>query len=288
MVKTSTVLLILLAFGAMARGEDTTRPSDTSILFNLYDLQRPSVLQSAVDALTALVQPRDVFVLVSGNHKGAADIPLIAQWSAKLHERFAGNEVWVLTSGLANVKLLADSRDKLPSVSTIVYDYEPKWDNEPEFDADFDRTIANFTRATTLAHGAHLKLVGAPTGRPLLKNDFARYGWDYGKLAKASGADGMLVQTQTYAKKSVADFQQAMAKLKAQQTAAALPLDHVYPQITVDLNSTNGASITQAVACAHEVRHAGFGTLSLWFAPAHCEVAVAFLKALGRKEQPRP
>jgi hypothetical protein len=257
--------------------------SETSVILNLYDLGRVEVLQKAIDALAPLVRKNDLFALVSGNRKGTPDVAVITRWAETLHQRFPENTAWVLTSGLANVKALAAARRAIPaSVSTIVYDYEPNWENEPEFDAGFAKTVANFAAATEAAHGGRFALVGATTGRPLLKPDFARYNWDYGKLAQASGADGMLVQTQTYCKKGIEDFQAAMAKLKAQQTAAGLSMDRVYPQVTVDPQATNGASVPQAVACVREVRRAGAVRISLWFAPSRVETAVEFLKTLGR------
>jgi hypothetical protein len=262
--------------------------AETSVVLNLYDLGRNEVLQSAVDALAPLIHANDVFVLVSGNHKGAPDVAAVARWAENLHQRFPDNAIWVLSSGLANVKALADARAKIPvCVSTIVYDYEPKWDNEPEFDADFAKTIANFAQAVKLAHGGGFALAGAPTGRPLLKAEFARYGWDYGKLAQAAGADGMLAQTQTYCKRGLDDFRAAIAKLKAQQTGAGLPLDRIYPQVTVDPKAVNGAAIPQAVACIGEARSAGFGRVTLWFAPSRVEAAVDFLKGLGRQNPAR-
>lgn len=270
-----------------ATGRGVPPLAETSVLLNLYDLQRTTVLQSAVDALAPLVRPADGFILVSGNHKGTPDLGLVAQWAAKLHARFPDNAVWVLTSGLANVKALAAGRNQLPAcVTTIVYDYEPKWDNEPEFDPDFARTILNYTRAAQIAHDAGLKLVGAPTGRPLLKAEFARYGWDYGKLVRASGADGMLVQTQTYAKKGMGDFREALARLKAQQSAAGLAPNSFYPQLTVDLNSINGIPASVAVECAGEIHSAKFDRISLWLAPARVDCAVEFLKGLGRQARP--
>jgi hypothetical protein len=270
-------------FANVAKGQTTPSLADTSVILNLYGLQQQAVAQSAVDALAPLVRSNDVFLLVSGNHKGVPDISLIAKWAEVLHKRFPQVAIWTLTSGLANVKMLAESRDKIPAcVTTIIYDYEPKWDNEPEFDPDFARTIANFTQAVKLAHAAKFTLGGAPTGRPLLKNEFARYGWDYGRLAQASGADGMIAQTQTYCKRGLDDFKAALAKLKAQQTGAGLPPDRVYPQVTVDLNSTNGAAPQHAAACIREARREGFSRIALWFAPSRVQNAVAFLKELGR------
>lgn len=257
--------------------------ADTSVVLNIYDLQRTEIVQRAVDALAPLVRTNDIFLLVSGNHQGTPNIELIAEWGEKLHRRFPQNALWTLTSGRANVQRLAGARGKIPAcVTTIVYDYEPKWDNEPEFDPDFAKTVANFTEVARLAHGAKFQIGSAPTGRPLLQNEFARYGWDYGKLARDSGADGMVLQTQTYCKKGMDTFKQAIAKLKAQQIGAGLALDRVYPQLTVDLETTNGATPAQAVACVRVARAEGFTRFALWFAPPRVQSAVDFLKGLGR------
>jgi hypothetical protein len=273
---------------ALANAADAQPPpslADTSVILNLYGLDRQEVAQAAVNALAPLVRSNDVFLLVSGNHRGAPDVALVAQWAERLHNRFPHAVVWALTSGLANVKALADSRDKIPAcITTIIYDYEPNWDNEPEFDPDFAKTLTNFTKAVITAHDGKFALGGAPTGRPLLRNEFARYAWDYGRLAQASDADGMIVQTQTYCKKGIAEFKAALAKLKAQQSGAGLPLDRVYPQVTVDLNSTNGATPRQAVDCIREARREGFTRIALWFAPTRVENAVEFLTRLGRQD----
>jgi len=285
--------ILAIADAAQQQSEGTAAPvslreelldqAETSVILNLYNLSRSEVVQPAVDALAPLIRRNDVFVLVSGNHTGAPDVAAIARWAESLHQRFPPNAIWVLTSGLVNVKALAAARGKIPAcVSTIVYDYEPNWDNEPEFDADFAKTIGNFTEAAKLAHGAGFMLVGAPTGRPLLRAQFASYGWDYGKLAQASGADGMEVQTQSYCKQGLDEFKAAMAKLKAQQAGAGLPLDRLYPQVTVDPNAVNGAPIPQAVACVGEARSAGLSRITLWFSPARFQCAVDFLKGLGR------
>jgi hypothetical protein len=274
-----------LGLANAAVAQTTPSLADTSVILNLYGLDRQEVAQAAVNALAPLVRSNDVFLLVSGNHKGAPNIALVARWAETLHKRFPQMAVWTLTSGLANVKALAESREKIPAcVTTIIYDYEPKWDNEPEFDADFVKTLANFTQAASIAHGGKFALGGAPTGRPLLKNEFARYGWDYGRLAQMSGADGMIVQTQTYCKNGIAEFKTALEKLKAQQTGAGLPLDRVYPQVTVDLNSTNGAKPQSAVDCIREARREGFSRIALWFTPARVEGAVEFLTLLGRQD----
>ena len=182
------------------------------------------------------------------------------------------------------MKMLAESRDRIPAcVTIIIYDYEPNWDNEPEFDADFAVTIANFARVAKLAHDAKFAVGGAPTGRPLLKSEFARYSWDYGKLARTSGTDGMIVQTQTYCKKGIAEFKLALTKLKVQQTGAGLSLDRIYPQVTVDLNSINGAKPAHAVECVRVACAEGFSRVALWFAPSRVENAVEFLKGLNRR-----
>ena len=73
-----------------------------------------------------------------------------------------------------------------------------------------------------------------------------------------------------------------MAKLKAQQTGAGLPLDRVYPQLTVDMETTNGATPAQAVECVRVARAEGFSRVALWFAPPRVENAIDFLKGLGR------
>jgi hypothetical protein len=258
--------------------------AETSVMLYFYNLSRSDVVQPAIDGLAPLVRGNDVFVLVSGNHSGQPDIPVLTRWAENLHQRFPQNAIWVLTSGLLNVKALADARAKIPQcVSTIVYDYEPNWDNESEFAADFAKTIDNFTHVVKAAHDGGFMLVGTPSGRYLLQAQFASLGWDYGKLAQASGADGMQVQTQGYCKKGLEDFKAALTKLKQQQLGAGLPPDRMYPQVTVGASGGNAVPAAQAVACVREARCYGFTRIALWFSPTRFPSAVDFLKGLGRQ-----
>ena len=94
-------------------------------------------VQAAVDKLAPHLRPQNVFVLVSGNNSGAPDLTSVAYWATNLHERFPGNEIWLLTSGLANIALVASNRAQIPFVTTLVYDYEPRWPNEPGFSGIF-------------------------------------------------------------------------------------------------------------------------------------------------------
>jgi hypothetical protein len=258
--------------------------AETSVMIYFYNLSRSDVVQPAVDGLAPLVRGNDVFVLVSGNHSGQPDIRVIARWAENLHQRCPQTAIWVLTSGLTNVKALAAARKTIPAyVSGIVYDYEPNWDNEPEFSADFAKTIDNFTQVVKAAHDGSFALAGTPSGRYLLRAQVASLGWDYGTLAQASGADGMQVQTQGYCKKGLEDFKAALAKLKQQQLGAGLPLDRMYPQITVGPSGGNAIPAPQAVACVREARHFGFTRIALWFSPTRFQGAVDFLKGLGRQ-----
>ena len=70
-----------------------------------YD--NPTIKQffAAVDALSPFVRSNDVFLLVSGNHRGSPDIALVGQWAERLHKRFPQVAVWTLTSGLASLPL---------------------------------------------------------------------------------------------------------------------------------------------------------------------------------------
>ena len=279
-------LALTLAIGLAAdvSGQQSTRSlAETSVVLNFYGLKEKEVLQKALSSLAPLVRSNDVFVFVSGNRLGEPDIALVASWAEKAHQLFPQVGIWALTSGLANVKLLAEARDKIPAcVTTIIYDYEPNWDNEPEFAPDFDKTVSNFIHAAEIARAGKFAFGGAPTGRPLLRNEFASYTWDYGKLAKASEADVMIIQTQTYCKKGITDFRSALAKLKAQQLGAGLSLDKACPQVTVDLSAPNGTTPAHAAACIGEARREGFSRISLWFAPARVENAVDLLTLLGR------
>jgi len=54
--------------------------ADTGMIFNLYDLQRTTVVQSAIDGLAPYVRSKDVFLLVSGNNSGTPSVSLISQW----------------------------------------------------------------------------------------------------------------------------------------------------------------------------------------------------------------
>jgi hypothetical protein len=290
---TTTNLWTELATTSRAAGNDITftNPAtgtekyfrlydNTSVLLNLFSLNAHATLQTAVDQLAPYVRTQDVFVLVSGNNSGSPDFPNVIYWTTNLHQRFPGNDIWLLTSGLDNVAMVASNRAQIPSqLTTLVYDYEPNWPNEPEFSWDFPTTISNYTTAASIAHAGGFALVGAPTGRPVLESGLQQYNWDYGGLRSQSGTDGMLVQTQTYCKSGKDVFAQALAKLKTQQTAAGFSLDRLHPQISVDTNSVNGVAVPLALDCAREARLAGFPRLSIWLAPPRVDAAVAVLQA---------
>ena len=132
MIRIAMVVLAALALlvnlaAAEEQGAAGRHATDSlSVILNLYDLGRAPA--GTIEVLSPHVRPTDVFNLVSGNRRGQADLVSINRWATILHERFPKNDIWAMTSGLANVKLLAEGRKKIPTcVTTIVYDYEPNW-----------------------------------------------------------------------------------------------------------------------------------------------------------------
>lgn len=248
----------------------------------------PLAITFSVDStagVRALLQGRvhieadDAFDLVSGS---PARLPLriseIARWAATLREAFPRALLFAHTAGIAHFRALAPRAG--PDIVGIYYDYEPGY--EPEFAADFARTVSAFESATAVAHHHDLLSVGYPTGRPLLEPAFRERRWNYAQLARS--VDRLVVQTQRYCRQGAPVFAQAVSELLC-QFARASPRAPPTLQVTIGTRTRftpNAVDAASAYECARILTEHGLRSLYVWWKPAENEKLVAFLREIGR------
>lgn len=231
-------------------------------------------LTHAVTTLEPHLRADDRFMIVSGNATGRVDPVFINRAALTLRNTYPHIPIYTATSGLDNVIRAAAQLG--PTVTALVYIYEPNFSNQPEFSWDFGVTLGRFREAR--ARSGDLRIVGKPTGRPLLQPSLQDYAWDYGELAAT--VDELFIQTQTYCKESAAAFGQAVDEVIAQYGVRAKVSPWV-PQITVDPDAPNGTSVARARACVAEARQKGVSGALLWWSPSYAGRAVSFIAALN-------
>ncbi len=234
-------------------------------------------LAHAVTTLEPHLRADDRFMIVSGNSSGLLDAAFVNRAALALRETYPRAPIYAATSGLGNVERAAQQVGEV--VTAIVYVYEPNFPNQPEFDWDFSTTLARFQDAG--ARSGERKLVGKPTGRPLLQPSLQAYAWDYGEIAAT--VDELFIQTQTYCKESSAAFGNAIDEIIAQYGVRAKVSPWV-PQVTVDPDAPNGTSVAQARACIAEAQRRGVSGALLWWSPPFAERAASFIAALNVAE----
>ena len=234
-------------------------------------------LTHAVTTLEPHLRADDRFMVVSGNSSGVLDPAFVNQAALALRETYPRAPIYAATSGLGNVRRAAQQVGEV--VTALVYVYEPNFPNQPEFSWDFGVTLERFRDAG--ARSGDRKLVGKPTGRPLLQPSLQEYTWDYGELAAT--VDELFIQTQTYCKESSAAFGRAIDEIIAQYGVRAKVSPWV-PQVTVDPDAPNGTSVAQARACIAEAQRRGVSGALLWWSPPFAERAASFIAALNEAE----
>lgn len=231
-------------------------------------------LSHAVTTLEPHLRDDDRFMIVSGNSTGEVDPAFINRAALALRTAYPNTPIYAATSGLSNVVRAA--RQVGPTVAAVVYIYEPNFPNQPEFSWDFGTTLEQFREVKT--RSGDRKIIGKPTGRPLLQPSLQDYGWDYGELATT--VDELFIQTQTYCKEGSAAFGEAVDEVIAQYGVRVNVLPWV-PQITVDPDAPNGTGVAQAQACVAEAQQRGVSGVVLWWSPEFVGRAVSFIAALN-------
>lgn len=224
----------------------------------------------ALESLTPPLGPHDSLMLVSGNVAKPLDLEFLTRAGEQLGQRYPETPVLVATAGLAHLGALARADVR---AAGLVYIYEPGFANVPEFSWDFRGTLKNLEKAVGTAHGAGLKAVFKPTGRPLLQRALQQHGWHYGSFAEQT--DALFVQTQTYCQGG--RFAEAAEKLAE---ACAPHLEKTYVQLTLDLAARNGVSPAAARECLAEAERRGFGGVTAWWSPRFRTEAAAFFGTL--------
>ena len=232
-------------------------------------------LTAALGTLKPQLRAHDRFMLVSGNTSGNIDVPWLNRAALELRAVYPVAPIYVATSGLANV---AAARKVAPLIEAIVYIYEPNFPNQPEFSWDFETTLARFEGVGAQVRKSGFRVVGKPTGRPLLQSGLQAYNWDYGRLAGT--VDELFIQTQTYCKESPRVFALALDALKKQYGSRAKAL-RWSPQVTIDPGAPNGTTVAQARSCLEEAKQRGLVSAVLWWSPNFVERAVAFIALLN-------
>ncbi|MDP2674603.1 MAG: hypothetical protein Q8Q00_06830 [Dehalococcoidia bacterium] len=227
-------------------------------------------------ALGPYMRPGDIFLLISGNFR-PIDIDWLNRSATRLKAQYPDALIVAGTTGLTNISALSEGGQS--PIEAVVYIYEPNFPKEPEFTWDFGGTIANFDKAAEATHAHGLRLIGKPTGRPIMHPDLQRYGWDYAMLGRH--ADRMFIQTQTYCKKGADVFATALDKLVSQYQGFGAPGSWL-PQVTIDPDAPNGVTVQQALRCSEAAQSRGLGGLLMWWSPKHADAAVEFLQRLGR------
>jgi len=252
----------------------TPQPSphlSLTLIFPMYNTQMVELLDTT---LKPYIQPQDILYVNSGG-TGTLNMAWVNTTIDRLSQSFSNNKIVGSTSGLENLGILA-SQVSLKA-QTVNYNYEPNYDNIPEFNWDFALTLENIEQAKLIAQGNGKSLMVSPTGRPLLQSSLLQYAWDYGTIGQE--ADTQIIQTQTYCKKSTEEFQGAITKLISQYKGT---LDGWAPQITVSQSNTNGVSAQRGYECTSLALDLGIDFISLWWNPNEPEYVEQYLKLLDR------
>src|SRR5580658_1217750 len=121
-----------------------------------------AMVEGLTGTLRSYIHPGDEVDLVSGNHDRSLSIATLNAWVDRLARslppaiQFAAH-----TSGLKNAEEIAQRAS--PQISSILIDYEPKWD--PMFTWDFPATLVYFQRFAQVCRSAHRRAIAYPTGR---------------------------------------------------------------------------------------------------------------------------
>jgi hypothetical protein len=237
----------------------------------------PVFNQRGVDELLTRIAPQmkpgDGVIVVTGNNGNALDLAWLQASVTRINEALPGTKVYAMTAGLEHVRQIKEAN--ISGIAGVVYDYEPKFPNEPEFDYNFAKTQANVTEFARILRGSGLQSVLLPTGLPLNKTWAQKHGWDY--AAMGAEVDLQIIQTQTYCKSSESEFKGAVEKATSQHSARGMGTAHWMPQVTVDPKAPNGVLPAAAAKCFAHAVAAGHGRAMVWWSPYRTDSALEFL-----------
>jgi len=249
-----------------------------------------------IQAFTSHVRDGDIVLIPEGNGGGVADLPRALgkyhQVSAKLRELGLKDVTYgIYTSDLVNVETVAAGIKAEPGIALIGYGYEPGYAREFPKDSDLGWTwpnaLANVTKAKTTAAASGKRLILIPNGRALLESDLRKFAWNYAEFLTKSGADLMLVQTQTWIGKG--RFEEAIDKLASQLKAGRVDFSKVSVQVTVEpgqVSNKNGVDAAAALQAVMTSRARGFNTISLWVAYVDLNAPLDFIGSLEKSLRP--
>ena len=245
---------------------------DTSVTF-LFPVFNQDGVEELLASIAPQMRPGDGVIVITGNNDNALDLPWLQESVTRINNALPGVKVYAMTAGLEHVQLLTAAG--ITGIEGVIYDYEPKFPNAPEFDYDFATTQANVREFAGIVSAAGLKSVLLPTGLPLDKKWAQKHGWDYAALG--SEVDMQIIQTQTYCKSSASAFESAIAKAVSQHDSLGKSATQWMPQVTVDPNAPNGVQPAAAAECFELAAAAGHKTAMLWWSPYRTEPALEFL-----------
>ncbi len=284
------LLAVLTTAAALVIGLPPVAGSPTSLVVIARPAALPSIaitfaanssaeVESLIHSDHAYIRAGDSFDLVSGSPSTVPlNVPELNLWAKELHKEYPDAKIYEHTAGLAHYLTLAEEAS--PLVSGIYYDYEPGY--EPEFNASFNVTLANFDEANTIALAHGLVSVGYPTGRPILFRTYKADDWNYGELADA--VDQLVIQSQTYCRMNMTWWTEAVDDVLGQYASVLPPTGPTF-QVTLGVNSTvtpNEVSPLQAYNCTRLLTHDGLTSLYLWWGPGANSDVLKFLRDIGR------
>ena len=249
-----------------------------------------------IHAFASHVRDGDIVLIPEGNGGGAVDIQRALgkfhQVSSKLRDLGLKDITYgIYTSDLVNVETVAAGIKGEPGIALIGYGYEANYAREFPKDSDLGWTwshaLANVKKAKTIAAASGKRLILIPNGRALIESDLQRFAWDYADFLNKSGADLMLVQTQTWVSKG--RFEEAIDKLASQLKAGRADFNKVFLQVTVEpgrVSNKNGVEATTAFQAVLTSRAKGFTTMSLWFAYLDLNSPLDFIGSLEKSLRP--
>jgi hypothetical protein len=256
---------ILAAFGI---GYLVTRPRG-NMNGNLW-LSMDS--ESTIEAIGALPDPVKGQVNVV-DVSGATDSKRPNQLWALLQKALPGALMNIHENSLAEVQQLLEAGGLDPALTRFIYDYEPgypDWTGDTQAEAiTACKAFVDYVHSKNPGYTAVLYLTGRGHG----------FGWDYGAIAAATGANLVFDQTQAELEHGGLDgFQDRCQQLVDQFNAAAVPID----RLGVGGALATEEHATDAVTCAEAALYASGLGIGQFYCASKDDITTftAFLQAL--------
>ena len=136
----SLLTVALLLSGCRISAAPQTAKRGFGLVIPIYN---EAGLTHAVTTLEPHLRADDRFMIVSGNSTGRVDPVFINQAALTLRNTYPHIPIYAATSGLGNVIRAAEQLG--PTVTALVYVYEPNFPNQPEFSWDFGVTLGTIS-----------------------------------------------------------------------------------------------------------------------------------------------